>query len=589
MSVVGTTSTSSASSVVVVSSVAGLNAALAAARSGETIQLAPGTYAGVNISNLNFASSINITSEFASSKAVLSGLKVTNVSGVNFSNIDLTTVGVSDPYYAFRITSSSNLSFSGINAYGSSSIAPGTQTSGFLIEHSTGVSIQNSNFSYMNNGIAAEYDNSLNFSGNNFTYMSKGGIQAGQVTNALISNNYFTNFETSAGVHSDAIQFFTAGTTAASQNIEITNNTYFRGAGTAAQGIFLGDEVGTLAYQDVTISGNQIIGGDWNSIYLNHAAGSVSISGNYVASWTGFDVVSGSVINNMLGRIVTGNLSQAVLSEANNTSQGYISGSATISPPAGNQLLGAIAPVLSLSAFSAQVTAPPCSSNVLEHNSGSGNVLTNASGGVLSLTAIGTGSGAEKAVGTGGASVVGQYGTLTVHQDGSYSYAETKDGLTVGQNYTDLFTTTVSNASGRAVNSTLQITVTGSAIGNGGDNTIIAGSGVETISGFGPKSALTGGAGLTVFEYDSVSQSTPANQTRIQNFGAGDIIDLSRVDPNFHIVKSFDGKPDELVITHLGTGNAWAVYGDTTGSGHADFQIYIPSGPSSLGAANFHL
>jgi hypothetical protein len=212
-------------SIVTVNSVAGLSAALKVAHGGDTIELAPGSYSGVQILGANFTQDVTITSASAASKAVLVGLAVGNSSGLNITNVSLSTVGVADPYYAFRISNASNVTFSNLNVFGNSAKAPGSQTSGFLIEHSSGISISNSQFNYLNNGIAAENDSNLSFSGNYFSSMSKGGIQAGQVDGLIVSNNYFTNFNTSPGTHADAIQLFTAGTTAASQNITIENNT----------------------------------------------------------------------------------------------------------------------------------------------------------------------------------------------------------------------------------------------------------------------------------------------------------------------------------------------------------------------------
>jgi hypothetical protein len=72
---------------------------------------------------------------------------------------------------------------------------------------------------------------------------------------------------------------------------------------------------------------------------------------------------------------------------------------------------------------------------------------------------------------------------------------------------------------------------------------------------FGAGSVLTSGSGPDTFYFNGLSSSTPTNQTLIQNFKSGDIIDISRVDPFFHVVEHFTGHVNELVLSHVGTGD----------------------------------
>lgn len=65
------------------------NQALAGAQGGDTIGLAAGAYNGVAISNLNFAASLNITSDDAAAPATITGLTVFGSSGLHFSNLTI--------------------------------------------------------------------------------------------------------------------------------------------------------------------------------------------------------------------------------------------------------------------------------------------------------------------------------------------------------------------------------------------------------------------------------------------------------------------------------------------------------------------
>src|SRR5665213_1746083 len=111
-------------STITVSTVSGLADALQTAPAGQVILLASGTYSGVAISNLHIAGTITIQSADSAHPAVISGLTVTNSSGLAFNNLTLTTVGATDPYYVDRITGSSNVSFNDCLFTGSAEANP---------------------------------------------------------------------------------------------------------------------------------------------------------------------------------------------------------------------------------------------------------------------------------------------------------------------------------------------------------------------------------------------------------------------------------------------------------------------------------
>src|ERR1017187_1640894 len=115
-----------------VTSSAALLSALSAAHAGDTILLAPGTYASISISNFNKSDVVNISSQDSLHPAVLTGLCIESSAGLTFSNVNLSVVG-SPLYYPFAVYSSSSINFSNIYAYGS---GPTYTPSGLLIENS---------------------------------------------------------------------------------------------------------------------------------------------------------------------------------------------------------------------------------------------------------------------------------------------------------------------------------------------------------------------------------------------------------------------------------------------------------------------
>lgn len=81
--------------------------------------------------------------------------------------------------------------------------------------------------------------------------------------------------------HADAVQFWTTNTTKSAEQITVTHNTYDRGAGKPAQGVFLRDQLGGLPFLKVRIEDNAIRGAMANGIGVN-GAHSPTIRGNLI-------------------------------------------------------------------------------------------------------------------------------------------------------------------------------------------------------------------------------------------------------------------------------------------------------------------
>jgi len=576
-----------------VSTSAGLLAALKSAHPGDTIQLAAGNYSGVVINNTHFASAVTITSANPLHEAVLVGLKVDSSSGLNFNKLELTAVGSTDPYYAFRVASSQNINFTNLNVHGDPEAAASTQLTGFYVSASSNISFTNSSFSHLWGAITANNDTNVDISNNTFSYLDKGGVEMGGSSNVDIMGNQFTDFQVGVGIHADAIQLYTAGTTTIASNIVITGNTVERGTGNAIQGVFVQDEVGTLPYHNLIIDNNTILGEMWNSIYVHaNVTGTLQVENNLVESWSGIDMGSSTATTlattSFLGRIsLLGDFSGAAVTETGNTAQGYLATTGAIPTPTGNVSVGAVAALTGVVSLSIPVVATAETASVVELQTVTGGALAGDSGNGLYLADVGVGTAGQKAV-AAGSTFVGTYGTLTANPNGTYSYVETKAGLTVGQTYDDHFTTTVASSSGGATSSTLDIQVVGSGTGTAGRDTIVGGAGTETITGLGGADSLISGTGQDTFVYTSVADSAASAHDTITGFKAGDIIDLAQVDPNFHIVSAFDHHANELVITNDGNG-AWDIYGDTTGSGTPNFMIHLAGATTTINASDFHI
>jgi Ca2+-binding RTX toxin-like protein len=267
---------------VTVQNTAGLLSALQTAQAGETIYLEPGEYAGVNIKNLNLGGPVEITSASSSQEAVITGLQVVKSSGLDFSNLVFSAAGATGAF-PFRVGTSQNIHFNHVDVEGSAAVAPSQNVSAFLIEGSSNVSIANSEFAHLLNGIADLANSHISITGSSFHDISYDGIENGGSSNVLISGNTFTDFYPLGAQHPDAIQFWTTNTTTSAKNIVISNNQISAGSGSETQGIFFRDEVGHLPFQNVSIYGNTISGEMYNSIGVGGANG-LNIHDNVVTA-----------------------------------------------------------------------------------------------------------------------------------------------------------------------------------------------------------------------------------------------------------------------------------------------------------------
>jgi hypothetical protein len=300
-------------STITVASTEALMAALNAAMPGDTILLAQGVYTGLNFYNRNFAGTVTIASADPAHPAVFHDLAVQNSSGLTFNNIEMVVGYSGTPYYNFTVSSSDNIHFSGLDVHGTLDGNPANDPSGFLFSDSTNVSISNSEFHELNRGVGHLNSTHVTFTNNQFHDMKSLGIQGGGSSYVYIGYNTFTDIYSTESnqttEHSDAIQFFTAGTTVSAHDITVIGNTVTRGDGDVVQGIFFGNEAG-IPYKNVTIIGNTLVGTMYNGINI-WTAENVVIQDNAVYAYT--DMPSWIQV-----RYVTGGVLQ------NNTSQGYI-------------------------------------------------------------------------------------------------------------------------------------------------------------------------------------------------------------------------------------------------------------------------
>ncbi|WP_332763842.1 hypothetical protein, partial [Phenylobacterium sp.] len=123
-----------------------------AAQPGDTILLEPGVYSDISISNLKIVGDVTITSADPTRPASFTDLTVRDSSGLNFSNLEFVVNPATSN--AFKVLDSSDIHFDKLNIHGSLDGDPTNDSSALQIRGSSNVSVTNSEFQQLSNGIS---------------------------------------------------------------------------------------------------------------------------------------------------------------------------------------------------------------------------------------------------------------------------------------------------------------------------------------------------------------------------------------------------------------------------------------------------
>lgn len=288
-----------------------LNQTLGMAQAGDTIQLEPGDYGAVTIRGVKIDGAVTIVSRDPNNEAVFTGLTVRDSQGLTFSDIELfvsPTVAVDNP---FQILSSTNIVVSGLDAHGVVDGDPNTDKSAMLVRNSQNIVVTGSEFHDLWGGVTFLDSTTVAATNNSFHHIKSDGIRGGGTSDWLIASNTFTDFFPGASDHADAIQVWTANTNASARDIRIVDNLVTRGSGAPIQGIFMAASQ-EIPYLNVAITGNVVIGGNYNGIALMGAQGFLVAHNTVVGyagqtSWIRLEHGSGGVLaNNEAQQYVTG-------------------------------------------------------------------------------------------------------------------------------------------------------------------------------------------------------------------------------------------------------------------------------------------
>lgn len=255
-----------------VSGQSAFNSALARAKGGEVIGLAPGTYE-VDISNRAFATPVTITSASPGQPATLRSLRIEEVSNLTITRVVISrnkgSAELTEGRYIGKIGGSRNITLDTVYVHGSLDDDPSNDIIGLNIGGGKNIKLINSEFQQLGRGAQLAALSGAVVANNKVHEMRSDGFNFAQSDHLLIEGNHFSNTKRIKGDHPDAIQFWTLRTKRPSTDIIIRNNQIIQGKGHGTQGIFLKDEMGNMPYERVTIENNLMVGGNMaNGIYM---------------------------------------------------------------------------------------------------------------------------------------------------------------------------------------------------------------------------------------------------------------------------------------------------------------------------------
>lgn len=270
-----------------------LISALKSARGGETILLAPGTYSDLKFKLApRFATPVTITSADPARPAVITDFTLSGVEGVHFRNLVLRALDHPDKiandgsFVAFKIARAKDVIFDTVSVQGSLDGDPSNDVSGIQVRNSQNIRIVNSEFQQLERAVAVGQTEGVTVSNNRVHDIRSDGFNFAEVTHVELVGNVLWNFLPAQKDHPDAIQFWTSRTVTPSREIRITGNVVHRGIGAYTQGIFLRDQLGTLPYEQVTITENLIVGTGYNGLRITGAV-DLTVADNELVTFAG--------------------------------------------------------------------------------------------------------------------------------------------------------------------------------------------------------------------------------------------------------------------------------------------------------------
>lgn len=288
-----------------------LATALANARSGDQIVLAPGDYGELAVKNRSFTEAVTITAQDPDNPPIFSSISLFRVSGMTFDSIEVDftpTATTLEWSSAFRADGSHGITVRNSTLIGGDSVAgvpadspAGSQGNAGILGYPTGRGMTFNNVSNLvieGNSIL-EFSSGIRFSNaddvvianNEIADFRRVGLGGANVSNMRIEGNYIHDANPwkygGLGDHGDFVHFWTTPTqTKPSENISFIGNHMAQGDGTPIIGIYLDDNTNGIGFRDVLIENNILHNGNGQALRMEDVVG-LTVKSNTIVQTVG--------------------------------------------------------------------------------------------------------------------------------------------------------------------------------------------------------------------------------------------------------------------------------------------------------------
>lgn len=281
----------------VVNTSADLLKALQSAKGGDRIELAPGSYSGFTLKNVDYADTVTLTSQDPENRAVITGMvKLQGVGGLTIEGVDmLPPAPLPDHNNIVTIQGSHDIALVDMTVRGTlPSPDPVTGKAypnfkGVMIQDSRDVALDGLDISQVQVGVFLNRTEGVSVRHSELHHIRTDGINFVESRDVVIENNYFHAPQPKHGAngsadHPDFIQWWGVANGKGIHNVAIRDNVMLQGEGDFTQGIF-----GHAALKNTNIGGFTNFEVTGNFLQISHANGIVL-----------GDVVGGVIADNVL-------------------------------------------------------------------------------------------------------------------------------------------------------------------------------------------------------------------------------------------------------------------------------------------------
>lgn len=271
-----------------VNSVVALRRALEDQSPPNVIYLCPGSYAPLKLRDLNFQTPVTLKSALTNDPALLTGLTLSNVTGLQFDGLIFSaTQPMLRHTRPFQIRDSRDIRLNDTRFLGDP-LQQFPMGHALFIRDSARITVIHSQFRNWHRAAIFTGSSDITIQGNHISDITSDGLNFSAVSDVRIEHNLIENFrrDLTSDDHADMIQFWTRGTETPSRNILIRNNTLDAGTGWFTQSIFMRNEVMDhdaqathMAYRNLRIVGNTIRNAHLHGITIGQTNG-LRIHGN---------------------------------------------------------------------------------------------------------------------------------------------------------------------------------------------------------------------------------------------------------------------------------------------------------------------